>query len=78
MENVEHILIEHMKAIRTELASIKDDTREIKSRITSLEGTTGRVLRETASQYGDIIENQHRYDKLVDRVERIEKRLDLS
>jgi len=36
-ENIENIVIEHLRTMRDELASIKEDTREIKERLTKIE-----------------------------------------
>ncbi len=77
-ENIENIVIEHLRAMRGELASIKEDTREIKARVTSVEEKIASLMRESAGQYGDIIQTQVRYDKLVERLERIERRLEIA
>ena len=37
MENVDSIIIEHLRAIRADIASIKDDIREVKTRIAHVE-----------------------------------------
>ena len=37
MENVENLILEHLRAIRTDVASIRDDVRELKSRVAHLE-----------------------------------------
>ncbi|MDS4022156.1 MAG: hypothetical protein RKR03_16900 [Candidatus Competibacter sp.] len=36
-DNVENLILEHLRAIRADIGGIKDDVREIKQRLTSLE-----------------------------------------
>jgi len=78
MDNVENLIIEHLRAIRTDISSLKDDSREIKSRLTSVEQGIVGLRRDSASQYGDIVDTHSRYDRLAERVEQIEKRLDIA
>ncbi len=77
-DNVENLILEHLRAIRTDIGGIKEDVREIKQRITSLESAVAGLRRDNANLYGDVIDQQARYDRLVERVERIERRLDLA
>ena len=37
MDNVENLILEHLRAIRTDIGSIKDDVRELKLRVGNLE-----------------------------------------
>lgn len=77
-DNIENLILEHLRAIRTDIGGIKEDVREIKQRITSLESAVAGLRRDNANLYGDVIDQQARYDRLVERVERIERRLDLA
>ena len=36
-DNVENLILEHLRAIRTDIGGIKDDVREIEQRLTGLE-----------------------------------------
>lgn len=78
MSNVENLMLEHLKKIQSELTSIRQDNAEIKSRLSGIESGIARITRDEASNYGEIIENRHMFDKLAERVEKIEKRLELS
>ena len=60
---VENLVLEHLRAIRGDLTTVKEDVRNIKVRLTSLEENTAAMNR--------------RLDKMDERIERIEKRLDL-
>lgn len=76
--NVENLILEHLRGIRADIGGIKDDVREIKQRLTSLEAAVVGLRRDNANLYGDVIDQQARYDRLAERVERIERRLDLA
>lgn len=78
MSNIENLMLEHLKKIQSELAEIRQDNAEIKSRLGSIESGIARITRDEAGNYGEIIENRHMYDKLADRVGKIEKRLEIA
>lgn len=42
-ETVGHLVLEHLCVIHADAASIKDDVREVKHPLTSLEGAVGRL-----------------------------------
>ena len=70
-ENVENLVLEHLKHIRGKLDVLTLDMADIKSRVSSLEETQGQVL----SMLGGLGKRMDRFD---DRFSRIEKRLDLE
>ncbi|MER2527518.1 MAG: hypothetical protein ABTR07_06290 [Candidatus Competibacter denitrificans] len=77
-ESVENLILEHLRAIRADIVGIKEDVREIKQRLTSLEAAVAGLRRDNANLYGDVIDQHARYDRLAERIERIERRLDLA
>ena len=77
-ENIDSLVLEQLRAIRADIGGVKDDTREIKSRLTSVEQGIAGLRKESASNYGDIIDTHQRYDRLAERLDRIEKRLEIS
>ncbi len=77
-DNVENLILEHLRAIRADIGGIKDDVREIKQRHPNPEAAVAALWRDSANLYGDVIDRQARYDRLAERVERIERRLDLA
>lgn len=77
-DNIENLILEHLRAIRADIGGIKEDVREIKQRLTSLEAAVAGLRRDNANLYSDVIDQQTRYDRLTERVERIERRLDLA
>jgi hypothetical protein len=74
----ENLVLEHSRAIRNELAQVKDDTSEIKMRLTSIDERLTLAEKGIANVHGDFAIIQIRMDKQGDRLERIEKRLELT
>lgn len=77
-ESVESLVLEQLRLVRAELASIKDDTREIKTRLAVVESGIASLRRDNGD-FATTQAAQHlSYDRLADRVERIERRLDIA
>ena len=66
MSTVDNMILEHLKAIRADVGTIKEDAREIKSRLTSVEAGIGSLKRDSAEQYSDIAAQHVRYDRLAE------------
>ena len=75
IENVENLILDHLRLIRGDLASLKAEVSEIKMRLTSLEERLTLVEKGVANVHGDLAILQMRLDR---QGERIEKRLDLT
>ncbi|MHB1201252.1 MAG: hypothetical protein ACYCZ6_17220 [Polaromonas sp.] len=78
MENVENIILEHLRAIRTDISAIKDDVRELKSRMTNLEAGQATMMQHLGHQASVSAQQHVSYDRIIERVERIEKRLEIQ
>ena len=78
MENVENLILEHLRSIRSDITGMRDDIREIKQRLSNLESGIGSLKRDTADLYTENAAQHLRYDRLADRIEKIEKRLELT
>ena len=76
-EKVDGLALGQLRAIRAHVVSIKDDVREVKHRSTSLEGAVSGLKRDQAAGYADAADQHARYDRLAERLERVERRLDL-
>ena len=72
------LLLEHMKALRAELACVREDMRELRNRQTETHAAV-LALRRDQTQDAEIGASlAARVDRLHDRIERIERRLELS
>ncbi len=52
-DTVDHLVLEHLRATRADVATIRDDVREVKHRLTSLEGAVAGLKRDQAASYAD-------------------------
>lgn len=75
--DIENLVLEHLRHIRSRVDQIADDMTDLRHRMTGLEGAMSLIKREVA--YGDETDarQQVTLDKLLSRVERIERRLEL-
>lgn len=76
-ENVENLILEHLKAICADQGDVRRELREVKARLVSLEGHVVQMHKSLAFVHEDIAGVNLRMDGLSERVERIERRLDL-
>lgn len=67
----DNLVLEHLRALRSDVATIREDVREVKSRITSLEHSVAGI-------HSDIADLNGRHDRILDRIERIERRPDFG
>ena len=72
------LILEHLRHIRARVDGLAEGMTELKHRMTALEGAMGLVKREVA--FGDETDarQQVTLDRLAERIERIERRLELS
>lgn len=81
-DNVENIVLEHLRALRNDLREFRtrhdQDMSDIKQRLTTLERGIGSMKRDTAELYDDHARQQASIDRLAERVDRLERRLELS
>lgn len=77
-ENVENLILEHLKRIQTEQAAAKERDSEILTRLSHIESGLARITRDEALNYAELIQDRHVVDKLKERIERIESRLELA
>ena len=78
MENVDNIILEHLQIIRFDVGTIKDDVRELKTRISNLEIGQANIVQHIGHHASVAAQQNLAYDRLSDRVERLEKRLELT
>jgi len=77
-EPIENLILEHLKRFQGSQERIERELKEIKSRATGLEAGQATIMQYLAHLSGSNAEQHSRYDSLVERIERIEKRLELS
>ena len=78
MENVENLMLEHLKAIRDDISVIKSDIKEHTHRLGRLEVSIFGLHRDMPMRDETTAELSVRMDRMNDRIERIERRLDLA
>ena len=77
-ENVENLLFEHLKKIQGEQSAARERDREMLNRLGQIESSIARIGRDNAHAFAEQVDDRHAVDALRDRVERIEKRLELG
>lgn len=78
MSKVDNIVLEHLRAIRADVGTLREDMGEVKQRLTNLEVGQAAIRRDIASLYEMSAQTNARLDRLDGRVTRIERRLDLT
>lgn len=76
-DNMESLVLEQIKAIRADLAAVRDDLRELTHRTGRLELAIAGLRRDQAHFDESHAETSVRMDRLNERIERIERRLEL-
>jgi hypothetical protein len=72
------VTLEHLRHIRARVDQIADDVIDLKLRMSGLEGGMARVKQEVVQGDETDIRQQITLDRLAARVERLERRLELS
>jgi len=71
VDNIDNLLLEHMKRIQAEIKDLREGNKLIISRLGHIETTLADHTLRWAEQ-------SVRLDRVVDRLERIERRLELT
>ena len=77
-EDIDNIILEHLKRFQFWQERIERKLKEIKNRITTLESSSATIMQHLAHLTGSAADQHVRYDNLADRIERIERRLEIS
>ncbi len=77
-DNVENIVLEHLRALRAGQDRIEISLKEIKQRLTGVESSVTGLRRDHLGTQEDVYRQQTVIDAIQDRLQRIEKRLELS
>jgi uncharacterized coiled-coil protein SlyX len=77
-ENVENLILEHLKRFQTGQDRIEHELREIKSRLGNLESGQASVIQHLGHLAAADAAQQLSIDHLQDRLGRIERRLEIE
>ena len=69
-DNIENLILEHLRALRADVSTIKTDVRDLKLRMSSMENYM-------ASFHLEIARHASKFDDVDARMDRIERRLEL-
>jgi hypothetical protein len=76
--NLENLVLEHLRHIRSRVDQLVEDNNDLKHRMSSLESAMVSVKREVAHGDETDARQQVSLDKIIERIQRIEKRLELA
>jgi hypothetical protein len=76
--NTENLVLEHLRAIRTEVGAVRETQIEHGHRLTRIELGQATVRRESSYDAEQAAEQSARMDRLSERVERVERRLEIQ
>ena len=77
-EKVDNLVLEHLKKTQGEQSASRERDSEILSRLAHIETSVARLARDGADNFAEVIADRHAVDKLKERIERIERRLELQ
>lgn len=77
-DDTENLVLEHLRHIRGRVDQIADDMTDLKRRMSGLEQSMNLVKREVQLGEETDTRQQITLDKLAERLERIERRLELQ
>ncbi len=82
IENVENLILEMLKGLRNEVQALRSEMhaefQDVKLRLTSLVRGQAKSHADYAELYGDHARQQAAIDRLAQRLDRIEHRLELQ
>lgn len=82
MENVENLVLEQLRALRNEILAFRSENQgefsEIKHRLTRVESSIAHMRGESVGTQEDVYRQQGVIDSIKERLQRIEKRLELT
>jgi len=76
-DNVENLVLEHLRALRAGQDRIENELRDIKGRVSAVESGLNGVRRDLVALAEADARLQVTVDRFGERVDRIERRLDL-
>jgi chromosome segregation ATPase len=77
-ESIENLILEHLKRFQAGQERIEHELKEVKYRLTGVERGIAGFRRDSLSTQEDVYGQQAAIDHLKERLQRIEKRLELA
>jgi uncharacterized coiled-coil protein SlyX len=81
-ENVDNIVLEHLKALRMELKDVRltmlGEFKDVKSRLGTLEAGQASTIQHIGHLGSSIAGQQVAIDRMSERIDRVESRLELT
>jgi len=77
-DNLENSVLEHLRALRAGQDRIEAGLKEVKQRLTVVKTGIAGIRRDNLGTQEDVYRQQTVIDAIQDRLQRIEKRLELS
>jgi hypothetical protein len=74
----ENLVLEYLRAMRGDIAGIKDKLGKLLTRIVGVESHLARIDLHLAHLGGEVLHQHARVDALENRIDRIERRLELQ
>lgn len=74
----DNLVLEHLKKIQAEQTASRERDAVMLSRLAHIETSIARLARDGADNFTEVIADRHAIDKLKERIERIERRLELQ
>ena len=78
MENLDLLILEHLLDMRGKIDQTAEDARVLKAGVATVEAKLGTVLQHLGHFASSIALQKASFDRLTERMERMEKRLDLA
>ncbi len=77
-DKVENMILNQLRAIRASQDRTEGEIKEIKNRLTSIENGIIAIRRDNTGTQEDVYHQQSAMDRINDRIDRIEKRLEIK
>jgi len=74
----DNLVLEQLRKIRAELDAARERDHEIMARLGSIETGLSRIARDEAGNYAEVIHDLHSIDRIRERLDRIERRLEIA
>ena len=80
-ENMDNLVLEHLRALRSDIQTLRTEMhfefKDVKHRLSTLEVAMSSVKRDQAETMADYARQQMNIDHVVERIQLIERRLEL-